>query len=575
MQSVIASSLLLLLVAAVLQYLVIKKMRGRRKRRDDGLDVLNPQLEDVNVEIVAVHGLGAHLDYTWTHKSASKLGNSKDADRVYLLRDLLMKDERFLEHDSFISHTTLTGSLTLQLNRVRRLVKRVPIIFIGHSFGGIVIKEALCDPSEGSQEIFEDTCGIVFLGTPHNGSPVSGLAATLASLTGSLGSNNGLLLSLRSNESRLSDLSKRFYQCLERKEEKGKKTNILFICENKPTYILQCVSVGLIVPWHSAAFGGNAVEVSKDHSGLNKCNDVNDPLYRELTDRLCKLRPTTKPEINGLQQSIIDRLKIETVTTAIYDPEDLSEDKDKDSPECLSGTRREILEEIRQWFDDDTLTQKPNRLAASFFFKRGLGSDPNLPERALGVQFRKLILEPMQHLSHNTAKIMVVVVDALDECDSEKDIATLIKQLSQPTLPKHDAQKPTSKLVLKFFLTSRPYQRINPTFVNTISSIHENREQKKLEKATKDTIERDIRHFLKFRLGRLIEPMPSGDKWSSPEDVQMLEELVHLACPCLFSHSPPAASSDKFVFQVNQGIVYDKYLDRKPFRIFRGHIYPS
>ena len=54
-----------------------------------------------------------------------------------------------------------------------------PIIFVGHSLGGLVIKQALITAREHEHTLSEDdeyakilrnTVGIVFLGTPHRGS---------------------------------------------------------------------------------------------------------------------------------------------------------------------------------------------------------------------------------------------------------------------------------------------------------------------------------------------------------------------------------------------------------------------
>lgn len=35
----------------------------------------------------------------------------------------------------------------------------------------------------------------------------------------------------------------------------------------------------------------DVVKVDKDHSGLNKCHNSEDPLYKELTEQLDRLRP--------------------------------------------------------------------------------------------------------------------------------------------------------------------------------------------------------------------------------------------------------------------------------------------
>jgi hypothetical protein len=53
--------------------------------------------------------------------------------------------------------------------------RRPPIIFVCHSLGGLVVKNALVgarkSDNEDIQEVFRATTGIIFLGTPHDGSP--------------------------------------------------------------------------------------------------------------------------------------------------------------------------------------------------------------------------------------------------------------------------------------------------------------------------------------------------------------------------------------------------------------------
>ena len=71
-------------------------------------------------------------------------------------------------------------TLLCDLATLRRsqLDKERPIIFIAHSLGGIVVKEALCLSRKEStffQEIFPATRGVMFLGTPHRGSRIASL----------------------------------------------------------------------------------------------------------------------------------------------------------------------------------------------------------------------------------------------------------------------------------------------------------------------------------------------------------------------------------------------------------------
>ena len=121
-------------------------------------------------------------------------------------------------------------------------------------------------------------------------------------------------------------------------------------------------------------------------------------------------------------------------------------------------------------------------LGASFFFKRGEGdrgsasrffstitrelvlkipglgtlvtevitSDPFIFDKSLGEQFDKLIYQPLQKLNLTTSgcPTLIVVVDALDECEKERDIKAILDlwpRLSQ-----------IKTIRLRLFLTSRP-----------------------------------------------------------------------------------------------------------------------
>jgi hypothetical protein len=69
-------------------------------------------------------------------------------------------------------------------------IKSRPIIFVGHSLGGLVIKEALIRSSEYLNSyqdaklaaIYSNTKGVVFIGTPHRGSDKTVLAEIVANV---------------------------------------------------------------------------------------------------------------------------------------------------------------------------------------------------------------------------------------------------------------------------------------------------------------------------------------------------------------------------------------------------------
>lgn len=270
--------------------------------------------------------------------------------------------------------------------------------------------------------MFLNSSGIIFLGTPHNGSSISGLAAIIASCTGLLGSNAGLLLALPSNEAHFGDLSKRFNHILDAKDANGQGMKILSICEKKSAYILNCLSISLVhilvyisiiiyqlkpsVPWSPAAFvTGKTVEVLEitpvltsariqriycTQSWHSNCANY-DCEWHSIT--WCPLAAADSKKNYGTQwhpgghswpPSTDDRF------FGHFDPEITEEDEDK--PECYPGTRSEILHEVHQWLDKDTPSEKhiywlqgragtgksaiarklaeQKHLGATFFFKR-------------------------------------------------------------------------------------------------------------------------------------------------------------------------------------------------------------
>ncbi|QYT03667.1 hypothetical protein H0G86_010613 [Trichoderma simmonsii] len=612
----ITTFLLLLPLFASLLYRLYAKIR-RRDGRSVGLQILSDEPDEsyVKYEIIAVHGLGASPEHTWTCKPSSQSRTSDTQKPVHLLKDLLIKDERFSDarmlhfayNSDWLVDACFESARDIGLRLMEYLVEhrkthpRLPLIFVGHSFGGIVIKEALSSDLEDTQRIVEDTCGIIFLGTPHLGSPIAGFGATLAYLTGFLGSNTGLLLLLRSNGEMLVNLSIAFQSCLERKyQQLDKKTKIVSICEQKPTYLLNWLYAGLIVPLASATFGTNFMEVfkvDKDHSGLNKCPNSEDPLYKVLTAQLHKIRPTAPPKINTLQQAVLDRLTSVTAADAEFHPG--LDQYGKGRSECLPQTREEILKDICDWLDDRTSSQKhlywlqgkagtgkstiartivsrmakENRISANFFFKRGEGdrarlkrffttlaaqlarrwpsfaevvqdaleSDPSLPEQDPRIQFKKMIQEPMRKQKSNKFQAIIIVIDALDECDSSEDLTALVQQLTQPILQ----DGPSAQLLIKYFVTSRLDNHTRAASNKTPEKMCKKQE---LENATSETITRDIELYLRFHLEKIddfLNPLPRREPWSNPSDLENLKKLTERASP-LFEF---AAAACRFIGQ--------------------------
>ncbi|KAG8532842.1 uncharacterized protein KY384_002720 [Bacidia gigantensis] len=173
-------------------------------------------------DIVFVHGLNGHPQHTWSckavdidaavdkmsdidgqssrdsidpaHRQRNSLGlgfgKPPPPQKVFWPRDLLPKavpKARILTwgYDVSLKHLLSAGTegsifhhagqllSDLALLRNTRSEKTIPIIFIAHSLGGIVVKDALSrskNDTTWNGEILPSTQAIMFFGTPHHGS---------------------------------------------------------------------------------------------------------------------------------------------------------------------------------------------------------------------------------------------------------------------------------------------------------------------------------------------------------------------------------------------------------------------
>ncbi|KFY95951.1 hypothetical protein V498_03029 [Pseudogymnoascus sp. VKM F-4517 (FW-2822)] len=198
------------------------------------------------------------------------------------------------------------------------------------------------------------------------------------------------------------------------------------------------------------------------------------------------------------QKIVLDKLP--SADNAEFDSHD-----EEHNARCYQGTRVELLRQIDTWASNrsserifwlngmagtgkstisrtvaQTFADKGD-LGASFFFKRGEGdrghagmfittvatqliqklpslaphvqdaieADPGISKKALKQQFNALVLQPLGKIrTHPQSSSIVIVIDALDECDREEDVRTIIRLFSQV--------KHITSIQIKFFLTSRP-----------------------------------------------------------------------------------------------------------------------
>ncbi|KAF2188394.1 hypothetical protein K469DRAFT_661153 [Zopfia rhizophila CBS 207.26] len=196
-------------------------------REPHGLFVLYPKpgqanpRSDVEVDVVAVHGLNGTARDTWTHPETGKLWLE------HFLPDAI-PDSRIMTfgYDSALAFSRSKSGVDSfardLLNRLRvvradKAATHRPLIFIAHSLGGIVVKKAIIIAHEQQSyygPIGESTLGIIFMGTPHRGSELVPWAMLFSNVVNLATLGNGvhknLLRQLDRKSNTLTDISRQF-----------------------------------------------------------------------------------------------------------------------------------------------------------------------------------------------------------------------------------------------------------------------------------------------------------------------------------------------------------------------------
>ena len=254
--------------------------------------------------------------------------------------------------------------------------------------------------------------------------------------------------------------------------------------------------------------------------------------------------------------------------------------EEQHNPLCLQETRVELLQYIKTWVEgtDTSLIfwlngmagtgkstisrtvakyyHDSSNLGASFFFKRGEGDrgnatrffttlaaqlaqnvpalsrtvadvldkSPEVTQKSMKEQFDRLVREPLSgaHCNLTQKDTLVLVIDALDECDREDDIRMILFLL----------EKAKVNMRLRLFITSRPELPIRLGFRQMANEVHHD---VVLHEITKLTIEHDISIYLDCEFARIRKEQAARQPphllpfdWPGKENVQT---LVNLAIP--------------------------------------------
>ncbi|KAL7960849.1 hypothetical protein V8C34DRAFT_312462 [Trichoderma compactum] len=149
-----------------------------------GLKVLVSQPLDKRnaVDIVAIHGLNGDRVGTWTDKTTNVnwLSNAsclpKDVPNARVFSFGYNSATYFSRSNSDVQDYASELLAEVKAHRRSDAEKRRPIVFICHSLGGLVFKQAMVRAHEQNQfysSLMESVRGVIFFATPHKGSSLA------------------------------------------------------------------------------------------------------------------------------------------------------------------------------------------------------------------------------------------------------------------------------------------------------------------------------------------------------------------------------------------------------------------
>lgn len=260
---------------------------------------------------------------------------------------------------------------------------------------------------------------------------------------------------------------------------------------------------------------------------------------------------------------------------------------------CLYGTRVEVLDQIRIWIEGEdhqwifwlngmagtgksTIARtiageykQREKLGGSYFFVRGgktgsakrffatiaadlarasqalqnsisqsFDKNPEVVDKNLKEQWENLILQPLlkadaEYGSPPRPRPLLLVIDALDECDGDKDVQAIIGLLSDPRIKDMKAMR------LRVLVTSRPDTPIRLGFRNKKEIFHRSLV---LDAINRQIVDRDIGLFFKTQFQEIRDNSIVGDlpsDWPGDDRISLLVSqaeglFIYAATVCNF-----------------------------------------
>ncbi|KAB5551245.1 hypothetical protein GE09DRAFT_1204258 [Coniochaeta sp. 2T2.1] len=452
--------------------------------------------EYFDVDIIAVHGLNGTAHSTWTAESG-----------VLWLRDLLPKALpgcRVYTY-GYPAQFAFSESVAMVRNYAHKLLGLVKsiqdntqgkrsIIFVCHSLGGIVFKQALVTAHEDDAvygELLRSIAGVVFMGTPHRGSGFATKGSAIGKvvnlftlgevirtdLLGHLEYDAAPLLELTiSVRNRLQNL--KVVSCVERNR----------LLPMTPVVVEEGSAV-LGLP------GERIIYLNRDHRAICRF-ESEDGEYREVSGAILEIGRTLqkKADLVLTPQGPDDDEYLELISAYDIDDYQLT------LPKPVPGTCRWILDDTvflgSKYFEE---AQTCGFIAdvCHYFCDAKINKQRDARNIILGmihqlVSHRPCLIQHLRRLSKiqklgmvyslkdvwNTFKDITsdprcgttcIIIDALDECEatSRRQLLNLLEEYTRES-----GRFPANKQVAKFIITSRPTLLVPPelTIINGVTT---------------------------------------------------------------------------------------------------------
>ncbi|KAL1962071.1 hypothetical protein VTN77DRAFT_599 [Rasamsonia byssochlamydoides] len=331
-----------------------------RKIKDFGLtEVYTSPEKPPQIDIVFVHGLNGHPKDTWTSKNgvfwpADLLPSFLESQRVRILTYGYNADvTSFTDGTSkdHIHHHAETLAADLVANRGLRNALERPIIFVCHSLGGIVVKRAIVtsynmedEKQKHLRSLYVSTYGILFMGTPHNGSEAAKWALLLQKICSAvfprkfLDTSPQLIEALKTRNETLQNINRLFNDHISR-------FHVFFFHETKPLDLKGTRE--FIVDEESAAPDVGGVErmgIEGDHSSMCKFEDENAPAFEAVAEAIVRYSREAPALIAGRwveekqHRKLQSRQKAQEIVSSTADVSTAGDALDKENMDRMGGS---------------------------------------------------------------------------------------------------------------------------------------------------------------------------------------------------------------------------------------------